>query len=71
MPGEGVWCPRQWASCQALDGYSLKVLCELPPQAGKPIAEWVEAAWKSGRISACSFRWPQDGPGLGTPIFPE
>ena len=56
-----------------VDGYSFKVLRELPPQAGKLISEGVEAVWKSGRISACSFRQPRDGPGLrglGAPIFP-
>lgn len=53
------------------DSYSLKVLRELPPQAGKLISEGVEAVWKSGRISACSFRQPRDGPGLGRPIFPK
>lgn len=36
------------------DGYSLTVFRELLPQAGKPISEGVEAAWKSGQISACS-----------------
>lgn len=55
-----------------VDGYSFKVLRELPPQAGKLISEGVEAVWKSGQISACSFRQPRDGPGLGlgAPIFP-
>lgn len=52
------------------DRYSLKVLCELPPQVGKPISEGAEAARKSGLISACSFRQPQDEPGPGTPISP-
>lgn len=37
------------------DEYSFKVLRELPPQARKLISEGVEAVWKSGRISACSF----------------
>lgn len=52
------------------DGYSRQVLPELPPQAGKPVSEGVEALWESGQISACSFRRPQEGLGLGAPIFP-
>lgn len=48
---------------------SLKVLWELPPQAGKPVPGGVEAMWKSGPVSACSFRQPWNGLGLGPPIF--
>ncbi|XP_033623611.1 uncharacterized protein LOC104866624 isoform X1 [Fukomys damarensis] len=33
------------------------------------VSEEAAAVWKSGRISACSFRQPRDGLGLGTPIF--
>lgn len=43
--------------------------CELPPAAGKQSSEGVEVAWKSGRISACSFRRLRDGLELGWPIF--
>lgn len=52
-------------------GYSFKVLRELPPQAGKLISEGVEAVWKSGQISACSFRQPRDGPGTGGANLPN
>lgn len=72
VSGEGGVCLASQAVgfLAGVDGYSFKVLRELPPQAGKLISEGVEAVWKSGRISACSFRQPRDGPGLGAPILP-